>query len=71
MIKKQKEGMTVSGHEIEWFQGKDAWISCRTIDGDKFSIGAKAFFKLLKNFNFNLVKHGNTWRVNDFSIDED
>lgn len=71
MTKKQKEVMTISGSEITWFQGRDTWLSCRTADGDKFSIGSKQFFKLLSNFNFNLTKFGNNWRTTSFTLDVD
>lgn len=68
--KKVKEIKTVSGAEIEWFQGNDTWLQCRTQDGEKFSIGGEVLFKILSNFNFNLVKHGNNWRTADFTIEE-
>jgi hypothetical protein len=70
MAKKIKECKFVHGTSIMKMQGFDTWITCTLTDDTKVSISLEVLFKLLDQFDLNVVKHGDHFRTISFESNE-
>jgi hypothetical protein len=65
MEKKIKETKGIGGMDIARINGNRTYLTCITINGEKFSIGFQQLFKLLDNYEVIVEKHGEHFRTID------
>jgi|WetSurSiteA1Bulk_404760.scaffolds.fasta_scaffold00318_31 hypothetical protein len=63
MAKKEKVIKNIAGTDIANIHGYNTWITCVTDNNEKFSVSFKLLFELFDKYEFNLEKHGNTFRT--------